>query len=165
MYFRHFNELDHELDARLSRAYKPAMNYLTSFMSKFLSVLAKFFVLTCGTIFAVLILLTIYDEDVINIEHLLTIISVTGAIAGIARSLIPDEVIKKNLNYPNFKSKTFQNFVFFTDQMMFQVLAHVHYMPDSWKEHANSYAVRDEFVKLFQYKFVSFFFFLNKNIN
>nr|AWV66659.1 autophagy-related protein 9 [Brachionus plicatilis] len=137
LYFRHFNELDHELDARLSKAYRPAMNYLSSFVSKFLSVLAKFFVLTCGTIFAVLVLLTIYDEDVINIEHLLTIISVTGAIAGIARSLIPDE-----------------NFVFFTDQMMFQVLAHVHYMPDSWKEHANSYIVRDEFVKLFQYKFV-----------
>lgn len=93
LYFRHFNELDHELDARLSKAYRPAMNYLSSFVSKFLSVLAKFFVLTCGTIFAVLVLLTIYDEDVINIEHLLTIISVTGAIAGIARSLIPDEVL------------------------------------------------------------------------
>lgn len=37
---------------------------------------------------------------------------------------------------------------------MYQILAHVHYMPDSWKTHANSYLVRDEFVKLFQYKFV-----------
>jgi len=37
---------------------------------------------------------------------------------------------------------------------MYQILAQVHYMPDYWKTHANSYAVRDDFVKLFQYKFV-----------
>lgn len=40
---------------------------------------------------------------------------------------------------------------------MYQILAHVHYMPDSWKSHANSLIVRDEFVKLFQYKFVNIF--------
>lgn len=137
LYFRHFNELDHELDARLSRAYKPALLYLSSFNSKFLIVIAKFFVLTFGAIFAVLVMLTLYDEDVLNVEHVLTIITITGAAAGVARSLIPDE-----------------NAVFFMDQMMYQVLAQVHYMPDSWKMHANSYEVRDEFVKLFQYKFV-----------
>lgn len=38
--------------------------------------------------------------------------------------------------------------------MMYQILAQVHYMPDLWKTNANSYLVRDEFVKLFQYKFV-----------
>ncbi len=48
-----------------------------------------------------------------------------------------------------------QNAVFFMDQMMYQILAQVHYMPDLWKTNANSYVVRDEFVKLFQYKFVS----------
>jgi hypothetical protein len=40
------------------------------------------------------------------------------------------------------------------DQMMYQILAQVHYMPDAWKQHANSFEVRDEFVKLFQFKFV-----------
>jgi autophagy-related protein 9 len=137
LYFRHFNELDHELNARLSRAYKPSMYYLSSFNSKFLIVLAKFFVFTFGAIFAVLLGLTIYDEDVLNVEHVLTIITISGAIAGVARSLIPDE-----------------NTVYFMDQMIYQILAQVHYMPDSWLTHANSYLVRDEFVKLFQYKFV-----------
>jgi autophagy-related protein 9 len=137
LYFRHFNELDHELEARLSRAYKPAMLYLSSFVSKFLTVLAKFFLFSFGAVFAVLIVLTVYDEDVLNVEHVLTVITISGAIAGIARSLIPDE-----------------NTVYFMDQMMYQILAQVHYMPDVWKLHANSYAVRDEFVKLFQYKFV-----------
>ena len=92
LYFRHFNELDHELDARLSRAYKPALLYLSSFVSKFLVVIAKFFLFTFGAIFAVFIVMTLYDEDVLNVEHVLTVISVTGAVAGIARSLIPDEV-------------------------------------------------------------------------
>lgn len=137
LYFRHFNELDHELEARLSRAYKPSLLYLSSFVSKFVVVIAKFFVFTFGAVFAALVVLTLYDEDVLNVEHVLTVISITGAITGIARSLIPDE-----------------NSVFFMDQMMYQILAQVHYMPDLWKTNANSYVVRDEFVKLFQYKFV-----------
>lgn len=137
LYFSHFNELDHELDARLSRAYKPACLYLSSFISKFLVLIAKFFAFTFGAIFAVLVILTLYDEDVLQVEHVLTIITFTGAVAGIARSLIPDE-----------------NTVYFMDQMMYQILAHVHYMPDAWKSYANSQLVRDEFVKLFQYKFV-----------
>lgn len=139
LYFRHFNELDHELDSRLSRAYKPSLNYLSSFVSKFLAVIAKFFVFTFGAIFAALVILALYDEDVLNVEHVITLISITGAVAGIARSLIPDE-----------------NSVYFMDQMMYQILAQVHYMPDLWKTNANSYIVRDEFVKLFQYKFVFF---------
>ncbi len=137
LYFRHFNELDHELDARLSRAYKPAMLYLSSFVSKFITVLAKFLLLSFGAVFSVLIILTVYDEDVLNVEHVLTIITVSGAVAGIARSLIPDE-----------------NMVYFMDQMMYQILAQVHYMPDAWVAHANAYMIRDEFVKLLQYKFV-----------
>ena len=137
LYFRHFNELDHELEARLSRAYKPAVLYLSSFVSKFLVVCAKFVLFTFGAVFAVLVVLTVIDEDVLNVEHVLSVITITGAAAGIARSLIPDE-----------------NAVFYMDQMMYQILAQVHYMPDSWKTHANSYLVRDEFVKLFQYKFV-----------
>ena len=92
LYFRHFNELDHELEARLSRAYKPSNLYLSSFVSQFLINIAKFFLFTFGAIFAVLVVLAIVDEDVLNVEHVLTIISITGAIAGVARTLIPEEV-------------------------------------------------------------------------
>jgi len=98
LYFRHFNELDHELDARLSRAYKPAVLYLSSFVSKFIVVCAKFVLFTFGAVFAVLVVLTVYDEDVLNVEHVLSVISITGAVAGIARSLIPEEVIEFDHN-------------------------------------------------------------------
>ena len=38
---------------------------------------------------------------------------------------------------------------------MRSVLAHLHYMPDTWKGNAHTYRVRDEFALLFQYKAVS----------
>ncbi len=41
LYLRHFNEFDHELDARLSRAYRPATRYVDSFSSPILVVLAR----------------------------------------------------------------------------------------------------------------------------
>ena len=40
-YFRHFNELDHELNARLSRAYAPANKYMEIFNGPLLIVFAK----------------------------------------------------------------------------------------------------------------------------
>lgn len=40
-YLRHFNELDHELNARLSRAYRPASKYMKSFSSPMMSIIAK----------------------------------------------------------------------------------------------------------------------------
>lgn len=41
IYLRHFNELEHELNARLSRAYRPALKYMNSFSSPMLIVIAK----------------------------------------------------------------------------------------------------------------------------
>lgn len=44
LYLRHFNELDHELDARINRAYTPACRYMNSFSSPLMAVIAKFVV-------------------------------------------------------------------------------------------------------------------------
>lgn len=54
----------------------------------------RFIGFTTGAILAVLILLTIYDEDVLNVEHMLTLMTGLGVVLGICRSLIPDEVIQ-----------------------------------------------------------------------
>jgi autophagy-related protein 9 len=123
----------------LSRAYKPSSLYVNSFVSKFLIIVAKFILIAFGAIFAVLIVLTVIDEDVLNVEHVLTIISISGAIAGVARSLIPDD----------------EQAIYFVEQIMFQILAQLHYMPDGWKDHPQSLVTRSEFVKVFQFKFVS----------
>lgn len=42
LYMRHFNELDHELQARLNRAYKPAVKYMESFSSAMGAVIARY---------------------------------------------------------------------------------------------------------------------------
>lgn len=46
-----------------------------------------------GSILAVLVVLTVIDEDVISVEHILTTITLAGVIVTICKSLIPDEVI------------------------------------------------------------------------
>lgn len=40
------------------------------------------------------------------------------------------------------------------EQLLQCVLAHIHYMPDHWKGHANKSETRDEMAQLFQYKAV-----------
>lgn len=41
LYMRHLNELDHELHARLNRAYRPADKYMSSFSSPLMAVIAR----------------------------------------------------------------------------------------------------------------------------
>lgn len=40
------------------------------------------------------------------------------------------------------------------EKLMTAVLAHVHYLPDTWKGQAHTHTVRQEFSQLFQYKAV-----------
>ena len=66
---RHFNELEHELVVRLSRAYKPATYYMDIFVSPLATVIARNVAFISGSVLAVLLILTVWDEDVINVEH------------------------------------------------------------------------------------------------
>ncbi|KAI1901981.1 hypothetical protein AGOR_G00040020 [Albula goreensis] len=137
LYLRHFNELDHELHGRLGRGYKPVTKYMNSFTSPLLTVLAKNVAFFSGSVLAVLIALTVYDEDVLTVQHILTAITVLGVVITITRSFIPDE-----------------HMVWCPEQLLQCVLAHIHYMPDHWKGNANKSETRDEMAQLFQYKAV-----------
>ncbi|XP_050772798.1 autophagy-related protein 9A isoform X1 [Gopherus flavomarginatus] len=134
-YLRHFNELDHELHSRLSKGYKPASKYMNCFISPLLTIVAKNVAFFAGSILAVLIALTIYDEDVLAVEHVLTTVTLLGVGVTICRSFIPD-----------------QHLVFCPEQLLRVILAHIHYMPDHWQANAHRYETRDEFSQLFQYK-------------
>ncbi|XP_037537692.1 autophagy-related protein 9B [Nematolebias whitei] len=137
LYLRHFNELNHELHGRLGRGYKPTSKYMNSFTSPLLTVLAKNVTFFSGSVLAVLIALTVYDEDVLTVQHILTAITVLGVVITIARSFIPDE-----------------HMVWCPEQLLQCVLAHIHYMPDHWRGNANKSETRDEVAQLFQYKAV-----------
>lgn len=137
LYLRHFNELDHELQARLSRAYRPATKYLGSFTSPIGAVVARTAAFMCGAVLAVLLLLTVYDEDVLAVEHVITIMTILGACVGISRGLIPDETL-----------------AWCPEALLGNVLAHTHYLPPGWIGQAHTLRVRTEFQQLFQYRIV-----------
>ncbi|XP_045604603.1 autophagy-related protein 9A [Procambarus clarkii] len=137
VYLRHFNELDHEMTARLNRGYKAASQYMNIFSSPFFAIFAKHIAFACGAMFAVLAGLSIYDEDVLQVEHVLTFMTILGAILAGCRVFIPDE-----------------NLVFCPEMLLRRVLAEVHYLPDHWREKAHTSRVRQEFSQLFQYRAV-----------
>lgn len=137
VYLRHFNELDHEITARLNRGYKAASQYMNIFSSPVMAVTAKHVAFVCGSVFAVLAALSVYDEDVLQVEHILTFMTILGAILACCRVFIPDE-----------------NLVFCPEMLMRRVLAEVHYLPDSWRDKAHTSRVRQEFSQLFQYRAV-----------
>jgi hypothetical protein len=45
-----------------------------------------------GSILAVLVILTVVDEDVLQVERIITIMTVLGIVVTVSRSCIPDEV-------------------------------------------------------------------------
>lgn len=84
---RHFNELPHELRARLARAYRPATAFLRAAEppAPLRALLARQLVFFSGALLAALLVLTIYDEDVLAVEHVLTTMTVLGVTATVAR--------------------------------------------------------------------------------
>ncbi|XP_066058563.1 autophagy-related protein 9B isoform X2 [Chamaea fasciata] len=136
-YLRHFNELGHELQARLGRGHAPATKYMDSFSSPLLAVLARHVGFFAGSVLAVLIVLTVYDEDVLTVQHILTAITLLGLVVTVARSFIPDE-----------------HAVWCPEQLLQRVLAHVHYLPEHWQGRAGRAETRVEMAQLFQYKAV-----------
>lgn len=84
---RHFNELPHELRSRLARAYRPAAAFLRAAAppAPLLALLARQLVFFAGALFAALLVLTVYDEDVLAVEHVLTAMTALGVTVTVAR--------------------------------------------------------------------------------
>lgn len=137
LYLRHFNELDHEFKARLSKAYEPSTRYINAFNSPMLSILCRNIAFFAGAILAVLLGLSFYDQDVLTAEHVISFMATLGIIIKICAGFIPDE-----------------HAVWCPETMMKLILAHTHYIPDSWKGKAHTSEVREQFQRLFQYKFI-----------
>ncbi|OQV18515.1 Autophagy-related protein 9A [Hypsibius exemplaris] len=133
---RHFNELEHELNARLNRAYKPATMYMNIFTSPLVTILAKNVAFIAGSLLAVLIFCTVLDEDVLKVSHMLTTLTVLGVIVAGCRACIPDE-----------------HAVFLPENLLSIVISEIHYAPETWKGRAHTTDVRTEFAGLFQYRF------------
>lgn len=145
---RHFNELNHELKDRLNRAHKPATKYLASFSSPITTVIAKHIVFLSASVLGVLIMLTIYDESVLTVEHVLTIITVLGCIVAGARALMAED---DNLGAGCAGPAR-------GEELFVQVLSHVHYLPAAWRGKAHTKDVAIHFQQLFQFRAVYIIF-------
>lgn len=136
LYLRHFNELDHELQARLTRAHRPASKYMSAFYSPTTTLIAEgigFFVASLLTVF---IIFTIYDEDVITVEFVLLIMTVLTLVLSILRQMLPDETVTPDL-----------------EELLTKVLHNTHYLPAGWKGQAHKAETRKKFQQIFQYSF------------
>ncbi|XP_027430381.1 autophagy-related protein 9B [Zalophus californianus] len=137
---RHFNELPHELRARLARAYRPAAAFLRAAAppAPLLALLARQLVFFAGALFAALLVLTVYDEDVLAVEHVLTAMTALGVTATVARSFIPEE--QGRSRSPQF--------------LLQAALAHMHYLPEEPGPAGRASAYR-QMARLLQYRAVS----------
>ncbi|XP_049719340.1 autophagy-related protein 9B [Elephas maximus indicus] len=137
---RHFNELPHELRARLARAYRPATAFLRAAAqpAPLLELLARQVVFYAGALFAALLLLTVYDEDVLAVQHVLATTTVLGVTATVARSFLPEEQLQGRS----------------APLLLQAALAHMHYLPEEPGLAGQAGAYR-QMAQLLQYRAVS----------
>ncbi|XP_054977980.1 autophagy-related protein 9B [Sorex araneus] len=137
---RHFNELPHELRARLARAYRPASAFLRAAAppAPLRALLARQLVFFAGALFAALLVLTVYDEDVLAVEHVLTAMTALGVTVTVARSFVPDEQCQGR-----------------SPRLLLQAaLAHMHYLPEE-PGAAGRHGAYRQMARLLQYRAVA----------
>ncbi|XP_016661530.1 autophagy-related protein 9A [Acyrthosiphon pisum] len=83
IYLRHFNELDHELSARLSRAYVPGAKYLQSFAAPVSVIIAKNTMFFTSAIMVSILAMTVYDDSILSIEHMITILTEVAGVGDV----------------------------------------------------------------------------------
>ncbi|RWS14224.1 autophagy-related protein 9A-like isoform X2 [Dinothrombium tinctorium] len=139
VYCRHFNELDHQLNERLNKGYKAATKYMNSFTSPLMEILSNHVAFISAAILSVLIILTAYDEDVITIEHVITVMTGCGLALAIARSFMKTDMPLKHTQ----------------TELNFHILEHIHYKSHGYSP--SSTQAYQAMSTLFQYKIVRIF--------
>lgn len=136
-FLRHFNELDHEFNIRLTRGHRAAEKYMNMFWSPSLAIVSHFVIVVCSGMLAFLVVCTIKDEDTLGVQGVIGTITILGIIVTGARSFIPNE-----------------NLVRMPESLLKTILLQIHYINDSWKGQAHTPKVKNEFSQLFQYQVV-----------
>ncbi|CAK9290579.1 unnamed protein product [Gordionus sp. m RMFG-2023] len=148
VYFRHYNEPEHELKVRLARAYPYSIRFAASFNSRLTILIAKFGAFFSGSlIIAVLVIsatIAFTSQAQTQIKNqgneasaLLTLLTLLGIIYGACRSLTgpdPDGDECPLLNVPTQRSSSLQ-----------KVLAHVHYLPADWFVSSSAFNKTEDF--------------------
>eukprot|EP01134_Creolimax_fragrantissima_P004268 CFRG4268T1 len=138
---REFNELSHVYARRLNMACEPAEAYVNAFTSATTSVLARFVAFISGACVAILMVLTVIDEDFLNVHltpdrSVLWYIGVFGAVLAVSRGFVPESDTDID-----------------PQPQMLRVVNFTHYLPQEWKDAGfESVLVRKEFSRLYEFK-------------
>jgi autophagy-related protein 9 len=143
--FREYNELSDIFQKRLNKGHKYAIEYVNQFPSYKLSHIFRLVEFVAGAFICILVIFTIYDDDVLIKLHIienksaLWFLGILGGIITICRAYRPDE-----------------NFIFEPIKTMNNVVKYTHYMPENWKNKCHTEYVACIFKRLFDYKIVLF---------
>ncbi|KAJ2678682.1 autophagy protein atg9 [Coemansia sp. RSA 1285] len=144
--FRNFNEVPHSFRRRLSAAQPKAALYLGQFRNEVLISLARFVAFVSGSFTALLLALTVVDNE-LSLEFEITkhrtvlfYIGLFGAVLAAARGMVPAE--DQEYLHPAW--------------IIRDVLEDLQYMEPEWRGKLDSTRVRRDFERLFALKLVIF---------
>ncbi|KAJ3046056.1 autophagy protein atg9 [Rhizophlyctis rosea] len=145
--FREFNELPHIFQHRLNRSYEKALEYMAQFPAEKVIIVARFVAFITGSFAAVLLLLTLVEDELLHGFEITPgrsaffYIGIFGTIMAISRGMVPGE-----------------NDVFEPERCMREVAEDTHYLPEEWKGKLHTDEVRGYFNELFDYKVLLFLY-------
>eukprot|EP00842_Homolaphlyctis_polyrhiza_P005352 jgi/Hompol1/5818/HPOL_004766-RA len=135
--FREFNELPHLLQQRLYRSSDAANMYIRQFPKEYLIIIAKFVSFIAGSLGAILLGLTLFEEElqqgfeITPGRSAFFYIGLFGTILALSRSLIPPETE-----------------VFEPEHWMREVVYDTHYFPDEWRTRAHTNEARSSLTSM-----------------
>lgn len=134
--FRELNELYHLFRRRISMSELPAQRYISQFPRYKTELVLKFVIFVLSSFAAVLLVLSVYDRDILSLELKLYLASLGVAIM-IARAMLPEPL---------------EQAIYDPDTSMRQIIEFTHYMPDSWEGRLHTEPVKNEFCALYDLK-------------
>lgn len=143
---REFNELEHLFEKRLAASREKADRFIESFPAPKYTAIVKLVSFMAGSIVLVLILVTVYNEDLLmhfeltEGKSIIWYLGLFGAILTISRALIP-----------NPRARYVDKGV-----LLEEISAHLHHSPETWKSHPESFTVKDELAALLPSRYVLF---------
>jgi hypothetical protein len=128
---REFNELPHLFNRRINRSYEAATKYMLQFPNHLVIILARFVSFVSGSFATVLLVITLFEEDlqqgfdITPGRSALFYIGLFGSIMAATQGMTQENVVHEPQRWMN------------------EVVLDTHYHPPEWKEKAHLVAVSD----------------------
>lgn len=140
--FRELNELYHLFKRRLSMSDEPAKRYISQFPREKTELVIKFFIFIFSSFAAVLVTLSIYDPELLNLEirpgqNVLFYLTSLGVAIAVSRAML---------------STPQEQAIYQPEPAMRQIVEFTHYFPDEWEGRLHTEPVKEQFTKLYDLK-------------